>query len=96
MTIDRKFHGALYAIASLVLLVVVTLPIYWLLVVTGAPWALCYWVMSFMISGGIYVAWCLYAERPLETGPFFGVTLVFATVMTALYVVTTGTSTLTG
>lgn len=96
MAANRRVYSAAYAIASLVLLVVVTLPIYWMLVVTGAPYALCYWVMSFLISGGIYLALCLYREHALETGPFFVLTLGFATVMTIMYVLVAGTRTLTG
>ncbi|AWN16473.1 hypothetical protein [Salinisphaera sp. LB1] len=96
MTAHRRSYGAAYAVASLVLLVVVTLPIYWLLVVAGAPYALCYWVMSFLISGGVYLALFLYREQALETGPFFALTLSFATAMTVMYVLLTGTSTLTG
>lgn len=78
------------------LLVVVTLPIYWVLVLTGAPYALCYWVMSFLISSGIYPALCLYREHPIETSAFLTLTLCFATAMTVMYVLFTGTSTLTG
>lgn len=95
MATEGRFGGALYAIVSLVLLVVVTLPIYWMLVVSGAPYALCYWVMSFLISGGVYLTVCLYREREIAVNVFLTLTLCFATVMTVFYVLMAGTQTLT-